>query len=139
MPAWNTMTTLQYRALTAYVKQGGTLCPGLPQFNTDPGQSPPWRFIRGGDLRDLCGVRLGASEQKERGSPGSWTGSTAVATVVQRSACGLPVGRTFVLHPPRKTVALGRHGARVIAQSQEGRPVLLEHALGRGRVILLTL
>lgn len=138
LPAWNTMTPSIYDNLTQAARRGATVFLGLPQLNTVADRGKPWRLIHGGDLRALCGVKISRPEKRARGYWGSWTGNAALARIKRSCAAGLRTGRKFILHPAKKLCGVRLAGARVVAESQDGHPLLVEHRIGKGRVLLLT-
>lgn len=126
---WNTMTGDQYTKLKGFVEQGGTLFLGLPQLDTRARADRPAAFFRGGDVRDLCGVRiLGRGESVEE------------IFIARQSAFGRERFPKAALYLEEATMAkLELCGAQVLAYAREkpDQPVLLEHRVGKGVVYLL--
>ena len=126
---WNTMTEANYGKLRAYVENGGTLFLSVPHLSTRTRTDRAQEFIRGGDVRDLCGVRiLGAGETVEE------------VYFAQQTRCApyaFAQGTLYLEEAPLAKLEL--HGARVLAHPRERgyQPVLLEHPLGKGVVYLL--
>jgi len=55
---WNTMTPEIYDKLVRYVRSGGRLLMFLPHLSTEDDRARGLRLFRGGDFRDLFGVRI---------------------------------------------------------------------------------
>ena len=145
LAGWNTMTEELHEKLLGYVRGGGTLFVSLPHFTTDTAQQHVWRFFRGGDLSELCGLR--ARELGPR--------LERVIFETDMFAAHLP--REFVLSPRAPlfvhdldepypvfsfdvTYFSGEVevlDAEVLARSQAGQPVILRRKIGDGWVYLL--
>ena len=126
---WNTMTEEQYARLTAYVEGGGTLFLAVPHLDTRTRGDQAPAYLRGGDVRDLCGVRiLGSGEQVDELF---FAEQTADARYL------FPQGALYLEEAPLARLEL--HGARVLAhpRGKPEQPVLLEHRIGSGTVYLL--
>jgi len=126
---WNTMTEEQYAKLKTYVEHGGTLFLSVPHLSTRTRADRPQEFIRGGDVRELCGVRiLGPGEDVEE---------VLFAEQSRDRQYRFPRGTLYLEEAPLAAVEL--HGARVLAhpRGKPDQPVLLEHRPGKGVVYLL--
>ncbi len=126
---WNTMTPGHYAKLVAYVKGGGILFMSVPHFSTRKRANAPQEFIHGGDLSELCGVRvLGPGESVEE---------VCIAEQSRMAGCSFPQGALYLEEAVLARLEL--HGARVLAhpRGKVSQPVLLEHRLGKGCVYLL--
>ena len=56
---WNTLIPEDYEKLSSFVREGGTLLTGLPQFGTQEKRDfSDFRLFRGGDLSELCGIKV---------------------------------------------------------------------------------
>ncbi|MCQ2456667.1 MAG: hypothetical protein MJ096_04845, partial [Clostridia bacterium] len=69
---WNTITDADYGKLKDYVRNGGVLLTGLPQFSTHVGREfladmDDLALMNGGDLSELCGIKV-------KGKGGVWCG-----------------------------------------------------------------
>lgn len=123
LPGWNTMTEDVYQRLLAYVHSGGHLVLCAAQCTAHVTRDflldkREFNFFRDGDLRELAGVHLGAPE--------GMINSIAFAGDVISACPGLPGLHTSLC------------GAESLAVDQSGRPVLIEHRIGAGRVWMLT-
>ncbi len=138
---WNTMIPEDFARLKDYVSSGGTLLLGVPQLSTHEGRE----FLRAmedlslfndGDVRDLCGVRIiGRGERYS----GRWQ---ATDQTFGDATCP-PLSRIPSVSAdedgPCHLAQIELHGARpVIVDGHSQKPLLVEYALGRGRVYLLT-
>ncbi len=140
---WNTMTPVLYAKLKTYVSGGGHLLLFLPQLGTQTGRTDPLRLFRGGRVADLFGVTVTGWKR------------TDVYGAKCCAASRLP-GYRFPLWRARTDprflgewtpAAVRLEGARVISgyddghdatrEDLEGRPLLVEHALGRGTAFLV--
>jgi len=136
---WNTMTEDDHRKLADFVRNGGTLLTGLPQFSTHVGRE----FLRdmedlalynGGDLSELCGVRV-----KGRGAlfGGTWNGP-------DRAAFPDPVLSSLPNSSPNedgpcRLAEVELCGAETVAwDADSGAPLVVRHKLGAGCVYLFT-
>lgn len=69
---WNTMIDEDYQKLTDFVRQGGTLLTGIPQFSTHTGREflkdmQELALYKGGDLRELCGFTVNGAGERYSG------------------------------------------------------------------------
>jgi hypothetical protein len=119
LPGWNTMTVENYTKLIEYVRRGGHLVLAAAQCTHHVTrdfllEKRAFDFFRDGDLRELAGVRVGSVAGPMKSIV--WNdGFTCTAE-------GLPGLETEVVP-----------GAKVLARSESGRPVLVEHAIGKGK------
>jgi len=132
---WNTMDAAQWRKLTAYVEQGGTLFMAVPQLATatrrPAGFTNPtdMKLIRGGKVEDLFGVRIKGC--------GGYHDRMNFTDIIRAGRIGLPVGRRFIMHTALFPAVMETAGARVLARSHDKRPLLTEHRVGKGTAYLL--
>jgi hypothetical protein len=123
LPGWNTMSEEMYERLIRYVRDGGHLVLSAAQCTKHITrdfllEKTDFNFLNSGDLTALAGVRL-----KSVSAPIariSWVDGKSV------DAHGLPGLATEITT------------ARALATDEHGNPVLVEHAVGKGRVWLLT-
>jgi len=138
MPSWNTMTDAIYRKLGKYVKAGGVLFTGLAQFNTENDRSKKWKLFNGGKLGELCGFSVLNSEgQKE------FSGSASLynVKVTGKSVLCLALDKKYeVPYSPEQAcfLKLNKNASTVISFPDK-RPFLVEHSLGKGRVLTFSL
>jgi len=123
LPGWNTMTEDVHQNLLTYVKAGGHLVLCAAQCTEHVTrdfllEKRDFRFFRGGDLRELAGVRLGAPE--------GIINSISFPNDKINACPDLPGLKTELC------------GAEALAVDQSGRPVLVENKVGKGRVWMLT-
>ena len=122
LPGWNTMTESIHDTLLTYVREGGHLVLCAAQCTEHISrefllEKRDFRFFRNGDLRELAGVRLGAVNGTI--SRIQWDdGETCPCEALPGLDCELA-------------------GARVLASSETGKAILVEHKLGKGRVWML--
>ncbi|NQU10480.1 beta-galactosidase trimerization domain-containing protein, partial [bacterium] len=126
---WNTMTEELHTRLKNYVEQGGTLFLSVPHLSTRTRTDQPQEFLRGGDLRELCGVRI----------LGSGPAVEEVLFAEQTSDDRYAFARGTLYLEPAQLARLDLHGARVLAHPRQkpDQPLLLEHRIGKGTVYLL--
>ena len=123
LPGWNTMSDEQYRKLIEYVRNGGHLVLGATQCTKHVTrdfllEKKDFNLLNGGDLSALAGVRV-------KGVAGTirkitWADGASV------DANGLP------------GLATELTTGKAVANDEQGRPVLVENKLGKGKVWLLT-
>ena len=140
---WNTMTEEIYDKLKRYVRAGGRLVMSLPHLSTHTDRARDLRLFRGGDFRDLFGVKvLGIETTGVRGFK-----CTADASI---SSYRFPTWRVDTdpkflgrFTPARLQLA----GARILSSYDDffdatpeqlaRQPVLVENALGAGHTFLV--
>ena len=141
---WNTMTAELYEKLVAYVKNGGKLLIGAAHMSTDPKRGAAPAYLNGGDYSELLGCIL--------------TGKTHCSGFGHRfiSESGVK-GMHYPfpnLKPADPIYSCGNvnyaevemQGGTVCAtladsfwpEERPMPPTVIEHALGKGRVIFLT-
>lgn len=59
---WNTMTEEIYEKLKTFVSAGGKLLMGAAHLNTNASRDRQMKLIRGGEVQDLFGCRLGSGD-----------------------------------------------------------------------------
>jgi hypothetical protein len=124
LPGWNTMTPGIYNSLISYVQNGGHLVLCAAQCTEHDTrdfllEKKDFRFYNGGDLSELAGIRVGKPEgiiNTIRFEDDQIIFCCSGVQGLQTELCG----------------------AHVLAEDQSGRPVLVEHKLGQGRVWMLT-
>jgi hypothetical protein len=131
MLGWNTMTPEHYQSLIAYVKQGGILFLSLPHLSTRTRTDRAQTFIHSGDLSALCGVTVTG--------PGQAIEEVLFANDCSDTRLNLPQGSLYLENATLGALTL--QGAKPLAVSRDkaspNLPVLLEHRLGKGTVLLL--
>ena len=146
VPGWNTMTEALYAKLKRFVAGGGTLFMSLAQLRTNIRRGEPMKLFRGGDCRDLFGVRV---------SPRAFSVVNGLKFRVPDSVGGRCLWPDWgpncdpKFSDGRFTAAkLAECTARIVASgsthfvggedsAKDCPPVLLEHRLGKGRAFLL--
>lgn len=136
---WNTMISEDYQKLLTFVREGGTLLTGLPQFSTHVKRD----FLRemkdlslwnNGDLSELCGVKI-------QGYGSRFSGSWNCADREKFPAVSLSA---IPSHSPDEDgpchlADVELAGAEpVIWDAVTGKPVVLKHRCGKGTVYLIT-
>lgn len=142
--SWNTMTDAIYQKLKRYVRGGGHLLMNLPHLSTGTDRAKAVKLHRGGDFRDLFGVRiLGKGKKDVRGMK-----CLAHSSLPEYR---FPLWRLNAdphflgeFTPSRLQLA----GARVISgyddfyritpEQLSLQPILTEHTLGRGKAFLVS-
>ncbi len=139
---WHTMKAdgEDYRKLLTYVREGGTLFAGIPQFTTRTDREflsdmTDLQLFNGGDLRELCGVRVGDRCVEAMDGAvfcGDW------ADYVPAPYAGIRRPNTHededgLCCPAQVELC----GAAVLATDRVGHPLLVKHTVGKGQVYLL--
>jgi hypothetical protein len=120
LPGWNTMTDENYQKLIEYVGNGGHLVIAATQCTNHVTRDflldkKDFNFYNQGDLSGLCGLKVGSLIAPVQSI--KWkNGKTCTAK-------GLP-GLEAEVMP----------GASVLAESETGKPVLVENFIGAGKV-----
>jgi hypothetical protein len=137
---WNTLIAEDYAKLLEYVKNGGTLLTGLPQFSTHVKRE----FLRdmqdlalwnNGDLREMCGFAV-----KGRGVEycGQWNGPDK-ETFVEPELSAMP-NNSSEEDGPAFLADIDVCDADVLAwDAATGKPMVLRHKVGKGYVYCLAL
>ncbi len=123
LPGWNTMTPELYEQLIAYVRGGGHLILCAAQCSTHITrefllEKQDFAFIFDGDLSALAGVKVFAPE--------GTVNTVRFADEEVYTDPGVP------------GLATELAGASVLASDQDGKPVLVENCIGKGKVWMLT-
>lgn len=123
LPGWNTMTEELYRNLVEYVRRGGHLVLCAAQCTTHITRDflvdkNDFSIIHDGDLSELCGVRVGHVEG-----------------VINQFVFD---DDTVFTDPGVPGIQTELCGGTALATDQDGHPVLVENAIGAGRVWTLT-
>ena len=125
-----------YDKLCSFVKNGGTLFTGLPQFGTQEKRDiSDFRLFRQGDLSELCGVRVFGAAQQEY--CGQWNGKER-DQIPEVSLSAMPS-----FYPGEdgacKLASIELVGAEVAAwDAASGMPLLTCFRYGKGKVYLIT-
>ena len=120
LPGWNTMTQENYSKLINYVSNGGHLVLAATQCTNHItrdflAEKRDFDFFNGGNLSDLCGIRVDSLSKPVNNV--KWKDGRTC------SAKGLP-GLAVEMMP----------GTIALAESESGSPVLVEKAIGAGKV-----
>ena len=136
---WNTMLDADYEKLLQYVREGGTLLTGLPQFSThvrrefllDMEDLSLWN---GGDLRELCGIRvLGRGVRYS----GQWN-CAGKENVPEPELSAIP-SSSVTEDGPAYLADIALCGAEVVAwDADSARPMLVRNHVGKGTVYTFT-
>lgn len=139
---WHTMKAdgEDYRKLLTYVQEGGTLFASVPQFTTRTDREflsdmADLKLYNDGDLRELCGVRVGERDPKEVDGAvfcGEWAeyAPTPFESIRRPNTHEEEDGPCY---PAEVELC----GATVLATDRTGRPLLVKHTVGKGQVYLL--
>ncbi len=136
---WNTMIDEDYAKLLKYVKAGGTLLTGLPQFSTHLRRDflrdmDDLALYRNGDLAELCGVKvIGCGPRYS----GQWNAANydSFPQPVLSSLPNHDAGEDGVC----RLANLELCGAEVVAiDADNGKPLVVCHKVGKGKVYLFT-
>lgn len=136
---WNTMIAEDYDKLREFVRDGGTLLIGLPQFSTHLKRD----FLRDmkdlalyndGDLSEFCGVKVhGAGELFS----GDWNGIDR-ENYPEVSLSAIP-SKSVTEDGECRLADIELAGAEpVLWDSATGKPLVVKHRYGQGEVYLLT-
>jgi len=141
---WNTMTPAIYGKLKEYVRAGGRLVMSLPHLSTHTDRSADLKLFRGGDFRDLFGVKILGKDR------------TCVRGIKCTRDSSLPEWRFpkwRIRTDPRFLGAFTPAHVKVssarvlcghdvfydITQEQlDAQPVLVENSVGKGKAFLVT-
>ena len=136
---WNTMLDSDYAKLIDFVRSGGTLLTGLPQFSTHTRRE----FLRdmedlalyaGGDLRRLCGVRVKGPGPRFSGTWNAPSRESFPEPVLSALPSASPDE-----DGPCRLAEVELCGAEVAAwDADNGNPLVVRHRLGAGTVYLFT-
>lgn len=137
---WNTMIDEDYEKLLKFVKDGGVLLTGIPQFSTHTKRDflkdmNDLALYRGGDLSELCGLRVNG-----RGTEysGQWN-SPLKNVVCEPELSAMPSDDTNE-DGTAYLCDVTLDGAEIVAwDAATGDPMLVRYKLGRGFVYTLTL
>lgn len=135
---WNTMISDDYVKLKEFVAAGGTLFTGLPQFSTHTKR----QFLKGmndlalwnhGDLGELCGVTIHGKGPRYSGQ---WN-AAGRGHFSEPELSRLP-NDTGDEDGPCHLAEVELHGAEIVVwDAASGRPLVVRHDYGSGRVYLL--
>ncbi len=129
---WNSAEEAQYDILLDYVRRGGILFAAIPHFSgnltRDGIAYKTEELIRGGDFRELCGVRV-----KKRGRQFYW-----VLTAGNNSLGSFPRNKRFGAFCTHLGEIEMESGVEVLVHEDEQfLPLLLRHRCGKGEVYFL--
>lgn len=133
---WNTLIEEDYAKLCDFVREGGTLFSGLPQFGTQEKRDfTDFRLFRGGDLSELCGIRVFGATGHE--FSGQWNCADR-AKIADVELSAMPSD-----HPgedgPCRLASVELAGAEVVAwDAVTALPLLTRHRFGKGVVYVIT-
>ena len=138
---WNTMLQEDYDKLTAFVEHGGTLLIGLPEFSRHVRRDFLEEMLdlnlwNGGDLAELCGVRVQGPGPVFRGA---WNcaGRERLASLAPKLS-GIP-SRSPEEDGPCRLARLQLAGAeQFIWDAATGLPLVTRFRKGKGEVYLVT-
>lgn len=135
---WNTMIKEDYEKLKDFVKQGGTLFTGLPQFSTHVKRD----FLKNmedlslwneGDLSELCGVRITGKKNVFKGYWNAAGREKFITPELSRIPNDSPEE-----DGPCALADIEFSGAETVAWDiDSGAPLLVRHKVGKGFVYLL--
>jgi len=133
---WNTCSPKQYRILCDYVKGGGILVIGLCHLSTDDRRNytdPTVEgLVNGGDLTELCGVRVKGRTGRKYWATGPSTEPNALGFVARRrfGYMYLPLGELEYVAPKESFEELA-------VDDEEAEPFILRCRNGKGQVLLM--
>ncbi len=133
---WNTCSPKQYRILCDYVRGGGVLVIGLCHLSTSDNRdytNPTVEsLVNGGDLSELCGVRVKGQTPRRYWATGPSTEPNALGFVARRRfgyMC-LPLGDL-------EYVAAKENFEPLAVDDEDGDPFILRYRNGKGEVLLM--
>lgn len=132
-PGWNSATAEQYQLMIEYVRNGGTLIIGLPQLCTGIDRKihdlGPDDLINGGDISELCGVKVTSV----------WQHGVYWAINGNRSGGGFELSRRRgVFNIRLGELEITDPNIKVLVTEDEcSHPIILERPLGKGKVVLI--
>ena len=133
---WNTCSPKQYRTLCDYVKGGGKLVIGLCHLMTDESRAyaamSAAGLVNGGDLTDLCGVKVKGETPRKYWATGPSTEPNCLGFVARRrfGYMALPLGDLEYVAPKDRFEELA-------VDDEEGEPFVLRCRNGKGEVLLM--
>ena len=137
---WNTMIDEDYDKLLTFVKDGGTLLTGIPQFSTHVKRDflkdmKDLALYRDGDLSDLCGIKVtGVGSEYS----GQWN-SALEGTVTEPELSAIP-SDSAEEDGEARLCSIELAGAEPVAwDAATGEIMLVRYRLGKGYVYTLTL
>ena len=133
---WNTCSPRQYRILCDYVRGGGILVIGLCHLSTldnrDYTNLSVTNLVNGGDLTELCGLRVTGRTPRRYWATGPTTTPNALGFVARRRfgyMC-LPLGAL-------EYTDSAAHFENLAVDDEDGDPFILRCRKGKGEVILM--
>jgi hypothetical protein len=137
---WNTMIDEDYDKLLSYVKNGGVLLTGIPQFSTHVKRQfltdlNDLSLYKDGDLSEMCGIRVLSKGTKYCGEYITEDGSILEKADLSSLPSDSPEedGEAILAN-------ICLCGAQVVAKDREsGLPVLVRNKVGNGYVYTFTL
>ncbi|MBE6371603.1 MAG: hypothetical protein E7055_05970 [Lentisphaerae bacterium] len=133
---WNTLIPEDYEKLCGFVREGGTLLTGLPQFGTQEKRDfSDFRLFRGGDLSELCGIKVFGPAGHE--FSGQWN-CAARQSVPEVELSAMPSDDPGEDGPCR-LASVELAGAEVVAwDAVTALPLLTSFRYGKGKVYVIT-
>ena len=133
MAGWNTASEAQYAALTEYVRRGGTLFIAIPHLSMRTSRDyltyTAADLVRGGDLSELCGVRV-----KGPGRRFYWA---TVAPGVDELESHFPRRFGILMTRLGDLDILDDSVEPMVVDDEFGEPLLLRRRCGKGTVYFL--
>ncbi len=137
---WNTMIDEDYNKLLSFVKEGGILLTGIPQFSSHVKRDflrdmKDLALYRGGDLGELCGIRV-----KGIGSEYSGQWNSALKEIVVEPELSAMPSDSSEEDGTAYLCDVELTGAEIVAwDAATGDPMLVKYSCGKGYVYTLTL
>lgn len=133
---WNTMIPEDYEKLCSFVRNGGILFTGLPQFGTQEKRDMvDFRLWNNGDLSELCGIKVFGAGQHEY--CGQWNGKKR--TQIKDVTLSAMPSDFYGEDGPCRLASIELAGAVVAAwDSATGIPLLTSFDYGKGKVYVIT-
>lgn len=132
-PGWNSASAGQYKLMTEYVRNGGTLIIGLPQLCTGVDRKIhnlcPNDLLNNGDLSELCGVKVNAVYPRNvYWSINANTSGSGFKLSRRRGVFSIRLGDIEITDPAVKVL---------VTEDERNHPIILERPLGKGKVIFI--
>ena len=133
---WNTMIEEDYEKLRSFVREGGILFSGLPQFGTQEKRDlSDFRLYNQGDLSEFCGIKVfGASQQNYCGQ---WNGK--LKNQIKDAELSSMPNKDSNEDGDCRLASIELAGAQVAAwDAATGMPLLTCYRYGKGLVYVIT-
>ena len=133
---WNTLISEDYEKLRSFVRNGGTLFTGLPQFGTQEKRDfTDFRLWNNGDLSEFAGIKVFGASGTEYS--GQWNGR--LKTAVRDVPLSAIPSNFYGEDGPCRLASIELAGAEVEAfDAVSGLPLLTSFAYGKGKVYVIT-